>query len=220
MSLVNFQARPNLQNTPLDGTLDDRRLGTSAFEIPHRGAVGVVVALADRVQVSLLYGGASGTPFTYVVQGDANADGIGSGGMLNDIVYVPQDSSDIALATPAAWGTLNRFIESEPCLRRQRSRIAERNSCRNPWFGTLNARVTKAFPTVSGQSLELTADVYNLLNLISRQWGQSRVTTPEERVPMLRLVGYDARAGRGIYRLHRPGGLQIQHLASRWQSEL
>ena len=220
MSLVNFQARPNLQNTPLDGTLDDRRLGTSAFEIPHRVELAALVRLPYRMQLSLLYAGASGTPFTYVVQGDANADGIGSGGMLNDIVYVPRDSLDIALANPADWGTLDRFIESEPCLRRQRGRIAARNSCRNPWFGTLNARVTKALPTISGQSLELTADVYNVLNLINRQWGQSRVTTPEIRAPMLRLVGYDASAGRGIYRPQLPGLHQIQDLASRWQMEL
>ena len=220
MSLVNFQARPNLQNTPLDGTLEDRRLRTSYFEIPNRVELGGSFRLPYRVQLSLLYAGASGTPFTYVVQGDANADGIGAGLMLDDIAYVPKDSSDIALASPADWGTLNRFIESEPCLRRQRGRIAERNSCRNPWFGTLNARLSKAFPTVRGQSLELTADVYNLLNLINRQWGQYRVTTGEVRAPLLRLVGYDASAGRGIYRLQLPGLRQIQDLASRWQMEL
>src|SRR5207245_3905948 len=161
MSLVNFQARPNLQNTPLDGTVEDRRLRTSFFEIPERVELGAVVRLPYRMAVSLLYAGASGTPFTYVVQGDANADGSGSSGMSNDIVYVPRDSSDIALAAPVDWGALSRFIESESCLRRQRGRIAERNSCRNPWFGTLNARLTKALPTVPGQSLELTAHMDN-----------------------------------------------------------
>ena len=59
-----------------------------------------------------------------------------------------------------------------------------------------------------------------MLNLINRQWGQSRVTTPELRVPMLRLVGYDATAGRGVYRLQLPALRQIQDLASRWQMEL
>src|SRR2546427_5362009 len=145
---------------------------------------------------------------------------IGSGGTVTDIVCVPRVRWAIALANPADWETLNRFLESEPCLRRERGRIAARNSCRNPWFGTLNARVTKEVPTVSGQSLELTADVYNVLNLINRQWGQSRVTTPDIRAPMLSLVGYDASAGRGIYRLQLPGLRQIQDLASRWQMEL
>ena len=220
MSLVNFQAQPNLQSTPLDGTLEDRSLETSYFEIPQRVEFSALVRLPYGVRLSFLYAGASGMPFTYVVQGDANADGIGGGLMLNDIVYVPRDSLDIALANPSDWRSLERFIESEPCLREQRGRILARNSCRNPWFGTLNARLTKAFPTGSGQSLEVTADVYNVLNLINRQWGQSRVTTPEVRVPMLRLVGYDASTGRGVYRLQLPGLRQIQDLASRWQMEL
>ena len=220
MSIVNNQARPNLETTPLDGTMEDRRLRTSLFEIPHRVDVSAAVRLPYRIQFSLRYVGSSGTPYTYVVRGDANADGIGNGTMRNDIVYVPRDSGDITLARPADWGTLNRYIESEPCLRNQRGRILARNSCRNPWFGTLNARVTKAVPTVSGQSLELTADVYNLLNVLDRNWGQSRVTTLDPGVPMLSLVGYDGTAGRGIYRLQLPGLRQIQDFASRWQMEL
>jgi len=46
--------------------------------------------------MSLLYQGASQPPFTYVIDGDANADRIGvAGSLFNDIVYVPRNSSDI-----------------------------------------------------------------------------------------------------------------------------
>jgi hypothetical protein len=180
------------------------------------------------------YAGASGTPYTYTVRGDANADGIGGAIMTNDIVYVPRNRADISIdgnGPAAGFGTvaqqdsvygniIDPFIEREPCLRRQRGQILERNSCRNPWFGTLNARVTKGFPTFAGQSLELTADVYNVLNLLNREWGQYRVTTLEPGVPLLSLVGYDASAGRGIYRPQLPGLRQLQDLASRWQVEL
>lgn len=220
MSLTNPLARANLETTPLDGTLDDRQWRTSFFEIPHRVELSAAVRLPLRVRLSLLYAGASGTAYTYTIRGDVNADGIGNATMTNDIAYVPLDSLDIALANPGDWATLNRFIEDELCLRRQRGRILERNSCRNPWFGTLNARVTKAFPTFSGHSLELTADVYNVLNLIDRGWGQYRATTLDPGTPLLLLAGYDAGAGRGVYRLQLPGFRQIQDLPSRWQLEL
>ena len=222
MSLANAdEARANLQNVPLDGTLANRRLATSYFEVPHRVEVSTLVHLPYRTQLSLLYLGGSGLPFTYVIAGDANADGIGSSLLMNDIVYVPRDSADITLANPADWRTLDGFIASDPCLRRQRGRILARNSCRNAWFGTVNARLSKAFPTISGQSLEVTADLYNLLDLISRQWGQSRATAPNPpSQPLLRLVGYDAAAGRGVYRLQLPAVDQVQDLASRWQVEL
>lgn len=217
MSLVNFPARANLEGTPLDGALDDRRLRTSFFDRPHRVVASATVRLPYRARLSLLYQGGSGTPFTYVIDGDANADGIGSGPLKNDIVYVPRDSLDITLAVPAGWARLDAFIRAEPCLRDQRGHILERNSCRNPWFGTLSARLTKAFPTVGGQSLELMADVYNVLNFLSRRWGQYRVTTLDPRVPLLALVGYDTARGRGVYRFAQPGRNQAQDLESRWQ---
>lgn len=217
MSLVNLLPRPNLELTPLDGTLERRRLRTSFFERPHRALVSALVRLPFRVQLSLLYAGSSGTPFTYVIDGDANADGIGTGPQKNDMVYVPRDSLDVALATPADWPQLDAFIRAEPCLREQRGRILERNSCRNPWFGTLSARLAKTVPSVAGQSVELTADVYNVLNLLSRRWGQYRITTLDPRVVLLSLVGYDTARERGVYQWSRPARNQLEDLESRWQ---
>ena len=108
------------------------------------------------------------------------------------------------------WATLNAVIEAEACLRQQRGRILARNSCRNPWFGTLNVRAAKAFPTVAGQSLELSADVYNVLNLINPRWGLSRYDGLTFATDLLVLRGYDASAGRGTYEFRLPPGTQIE----------
>jgi hypothetical protein len=230
MSLVNYPARANLEQTPLDGTLEDRRVRTSFFERPHRVVASATVRLPQRFMLSLLYAGASGSPFTYVVNGDANADGIGTGPLKNDIVYVPQDGADISLdgngvtaglgtqaEQDATYAELDQFIRSEPCLHGERGRIIERNSCRNSWFGTLSARFSKAVPAVRGHSLELMADVYNVLNLVNNQWGQYRATTLDPRIPLLALVGYDAARGRGVYRLALPNRNATQDIESRWQ---
>lgn len=216
MSLVNFFARQNLEHTPLDGTLENRALRTSYFEVPHRVQLSARARLPHGVGLSLLYAGASGTPYTYVITGDANADGIPLGQLTPDIVYVPVDSADIVLDSAAKWGRLNNFINGEPCLQHQRGRILARNSCRNPWFGTLNARFSKGFPTAAGQSVELTADVYNVLNLVNRRWGLYRVTAPAPAWPMLRLRGYDTIAQRGIYEPTLPTLRDVQDLEGRW----
>ena len=118
----------------------------------------------------------------------------------------------------AEYARLDAFIREESCLREQRGRILARNSCRNPWFGTLNARLTKDIPTAAGHSLELTVDVYNVLNLISGQWGLSRATS-DVTASLLSLVGYGATAGRGVYQLALPARNQIRELESRWQLE-
>jgi hypothetical protein len=216
MSLVNFVARQNLEHTPLDGTLENRALRASYFEVPHRVQLVATARLQHGVRLSLLYAGASGTPYTYVSAGDLNADGMPTSQFAPEIVYVPLDSADIALVDPAEWQQLNKVIEGERCLRNQRGRILKRNSCRNPWFGTLNARASKAFPTVGGQSIELTGDMYNLLNLMNRGWGLFRVTAPTPAWPLLQLSRYDTNAQRGVYNLTLPILRDVRDLEGRW----
>lgn len=233
MSVVNPTAQRNLENTPLDGTLDDRARRTSYFEIPHRVQLGATVRLPWRSWLSLLYSGASGTPYTHMVEGDANADGIGGVPLFNDPIYVPRDRADIAIdgngdttgvGTPAqqdsVYGLIDALIAAESCLREQRGQVLRRNSCRNPWFGTVNLRLAKAIPTRAGQSLELAVDVYNLLNLLNSQWGQYRRTIPDPWVQTLLLRSYDEATGRGVYDWVFRGLNSIEDLASRWQMEL
>jgi hypothetical protein len=75
-------------------------------------------------------------------------------------------------------------------------------------------------PTGGGRSIEIAADVFNLLNLESRRWGQYRYTTLDPSVPALRLVGYDTTNGRGLYRVELPKRDQILDSASRWRIRL
>jgi len=224
MSWVNLPARANFSNTPLDGTLDDRRLGPSFFETPHKISVAATLDLPYRVQLSLLYLGASQPPYTYVIDGDANADGIGGAGSLkNDIVYVPRNAADITLVPASGYARLDAFIEQQPCLREQRGRIMARNSCRNGWLGFLNARLTKAVPMAGGRHIELTADVFNVPNLISSRWGRYFDTTTGPSVTLLNLVGWDAVNTRGVYRLSNntlPARGVVDDVASRWRIQL
>ena len=234
MSFIVFETRGNLDFNPLDGTLEGRRLRPSVFEIPHRVHVYALIPLPLRALLSVAYTGASGAPFTYVVDGDANADGLGSL-QPNDVVYVPESAvpgGDIMLVQPdaqgrleaasaSAYARLDDFIQADPCLRAHRGRLLSRNACRNPWFGSINARLSKSVPTRAGQSLELSLDLYNLANLFSSKWGQYRVTfSNNPTVPMLRLSGYDTSRGRGIYQLRLPARNEIQDLESRWQAEI
>ena len=168
-----------------------------------------------EVDFSLVYTGFSGFPFSYVVQGDANADGISG----NDMIYVPRDSLDITLAAGQSWTKLNNYINGEDCLNNNRGRLLPRNSCRNPWQNFLNARVIKAISTVNGQSLEVSIDVFNILNALSSRWGRITQTAQFEEQPMLVQTGYDALHQRGIYTLSLPPRPAVlsNSLSSRWR---
>ena len=221
-SLVNFPARANFSNTPVDRTLDDRQLRPSYFETPHRATLLAVLGVTRLTRLSLLYVGASQPPFTYVINGDANADGIGgSGSLKNDIVYVPLNAADITLDNPADHARLDEFIDRHPCLREQRGRIMRRGSCRNGWLGMLNARITTRVPsTVTG--LQLTADVVNVPNLLNARWGRQREVTTGPTVTLLLLDRWDAGSERWRYKLpaRLPASGMLHDATSRWRIQL
>ena len=103
----------NVGGNALDGPIDDRRLRTSSYSVPHKITVVGAVDLPLHARFSVFYIGYSGQPYTYLIQGDADAARYAG----NDIVYVPTDAADITLADPAQYPDLDRFIQSEPCLR-------------------------------------------------------------------------------------------------------
>jgi hypothetical protein len=215
----------NLDAVSLDGSLERRRRATSAWSIPHRVLLLATTDLPLRFRLTLLYEGSSGGPFTWGVEGDANADGY-----ADDPVYVPAHpvpGGDVSLVVEDAEGQLlpadhsvyaelARVINEQSCLRTQRGRLLRRNSCRNPWTSRTDARFSRLFAAGGGRSLELTLDVFNLLHLLDADWG---VIHAVDDPRLLRLVRYDPAAGRGIYQFLRRAP-RADTEGSRWRMQL
>ena len=228
ISLTSSIAFSNFRFTALDGTLENRNLRTSVFEIPHKITLSGTAALPLGIRGSLIYIGQSGSPYTYMIQSDANADGLTG----NDIAYIPRSRADIVMdgngdrvagfgtvaQQDSAYALLDTFIQGEDCLREHRGSVMTRNSCRNPWISFLNARVTKIFPTIRGQSVEISADIFNVLHLLSKDWGLIRTTSDFEQINMLTRTGYDAVTQRGIYALLLPTRERVT--TARWRIQL
>jgi hypothetical protein len=212
----------NFQFAPLSGTIADRDLATSFFNVPHKltlsGTLRIPVPL--QPQISLIYLGRSGQPFSYQVSNDINADGTSG----NDNIYIPRDASEISLsgdaaAQAAAFTRLDSLITANACLSEQRGQIMERNSCRNPWINTLNARLA-AFIPLPGQSLEISADLFNVLNLLDGGWGLEKRTSQFETATLLRAAGFDAANNRPLYALSFPRFNDPELNRSRWRLQL
>jgi len=199
---VNNPGIVNWSSRAVSGRHDDLEPEISLNDIPHR----VVLAGTYRApwrhwatEISFTYVGESGSPFTFRSfglgrLGDLNADGSNA----NDPIYVPRDAfdedeillsgrsddpdadnSDAAQAERVALqrAALERRIDTTDCLREARGRILARNECREPWSHTTIASVRQAIP-IAGQALEAQIDVFNVLNLLDRDWGQFRVAAP------------------------------------------
>jgi len=205
-SLLNFAT--------LDGTMHNRNLTPSFFDTPHAVRLSGTAALPAGFRVSMFYTGNSGRPYAYRYNTDVNGDNFSG----NDLFYVPLNSGDISLANPAQYAQLDAFIQGEKCLRDARGTIMRRNSCRNPWQSFLDARLGKTFPTFRTQSVELTANIYNVLSLMGIG-GIQRITSSNENIPLLNRTGYVPAMGRGIYTLLLPPRNVVQYPASRWKLE-
>ena len=224
MSQTSSIAFSNYGFATLDGPLNDRHLRTSVFDRPNKVTFSTVTHLPYHVDVGLTYIGVSGSPYGYVINGDANGDGVGSR-ERNDLVYVPTDSTDITLgsttvvytgaALTAKWDSLNTYINGESCLSGSRGKLMERNSCRNPWANFVNLRLSWSTVTYRGQRIELSADVFNVLHLVNKDWGLVKETSSFEGATMLRRTGFDATNDRNRYDLSLPKREIIQTTASR-----
>jgi hypothetical protein len=228
MCLTSSISNSNLRFAVLQGTLDDRPLATSCFDVPHTIKLSGTFDIPLGVRASLMYTGQSGTPFTYTVNNDANADGLSG----NDPMYVPLNASDVALMAcdsrgqnckpgpSAAYDSLFNYINGVACLNNVRGTLLARNTCRNPWQSFINARLSKVFRTFNGQSFEVNLDVFNLPNLLRSSWGVIHSTSGGfENMALLQQVGYSSAFGRGLYTLTRTtlAGTNAVQLSTRYR---
>ena len=245
LSLRDAQSVSNYGFAPLSGTLDDRTLTVSTYDVPHKITVSGTANLPYGFSFSMIYIGRSGDPYSYVINGDANADGVGNRAgtfdrQLNDMVYVPSGAGDISLvrdvpaagggsmlgqATSAAYDSLDAFIASDPCLRSHRGSLLPRNACRNPWQNQFSARLARRIALSGGQSVELSLDAINVLHLLNGSWGNVYETgtlagAGTENVPLLRLRGQDVANSRNSYELTLPQRNVVNPILSRWQLQL
>jgi len=220
---VNNPGIVNWSSRAVSGLHEDLDPEISLNDIPHR----IVLAGTYRApwrwgtEFSFYYVGESGSPFTYRSwgagrRGDLNADGSNA----NDPIYVPRDAFDPdeitfsgrsdapdadnseaaqAERVEVQQAAFERLIQGTECLRSQRGRILERNSCREPWSHTTIAAVRQPIP-MGRRALEVELEAFNVLNLLNRDWGRYRVAapallehvaqtpgSPEESVPVFRF---------------------------------
>jgi hypothetical protein len=245
-SLRDAQSVSNYGFSTVDGSLASRNLATSTYNIPNKITITATKNLPYGFALSVIYLGRSGTPYTFIVNGDANGDGVGNkvgafDRQADDAIYVPTGPGDITLvrdsaasptvnvlvpANASAYDSLDSYINSQSCLRDNRGKILPRNACRNPWQNIFNARVAKTVHVgAGGREVELIVDVFNVLNLINGDWGLIRETgtlsgAGTESVALLRLRGTDATNQRNAYDVTAPGTNVVNVDASRWRVQV
>jgi len=142
----------------------------------------------------------SGLPYTPIVQGDVNGDGVGS-----DRAFIPRPGSSGDASLDAQLGAaLNSGSSSaRDCLRSNIGRIAPRNGCRGPWTESLNMQWTPPIPQKWAQRVRSNIYLENVLGGVDQLlhgndlhgWGAQARPDPVLLIPR----GFDATAKRYRY---------------------
>ncbi len=163
-------------------------LANSNYMLKHRILAAVTYSFSYakifKTSIGLFYNANSGSVFTYLVNGDLNSDGR----FGNDLVYVPANpsqikfvdqvnSSNTTIVQTAAQqaAAFEAFTNNDKYLSKRRGTYTERNARSTPWEHVIDARLTQDFIVMTGtkkHNLQLTFDVFNLTNLINKDWGR------------------------------------------------
>ena len=186
---------------PTSRTQNDIEPSYSNFAVPHR----VVANLSYRVEYlkhlastfTLFYEGANAGNYSYIYNGDVNNDGNSA-----DLMYIPRDASEINFVNLAAAGTTPaftaqqqsdaffRFVSQDKYLNKHRGQFAERFGTLYPWYHRVDFKFAQdIFTNVSNHrnTLQFTADVTNLLNMLNSDWGLRQLYVVNNP---LRVVNY------------------------------
>jgi hypothetical protein len=120
----------------------------------------------------LRFSGLSGTRYSLVVNGNVNGDFVAT----NDLAYVydpnaastPQylkDGINAILNNPNVEQGTKDYIKSSY------GKIAARNGGVNPFYGVFDLRLIKKIAVTKKQYFEITADLFNVANLLKKEWG-------------------------------------------------
>ncbi|HET6806479.1 MAG TPA: carboxypeptidase regulatory-like domain-containing protein [Frateuria sp.] len=206
------QAFSNYQYTPrVNVNTDD--VGTSAYNIPRSLKLSLTWQhhfFGDyNTQVSALYVGHDGLPYSWVYSGDANGDGIS----YYDLAYIPKTNDSLVggyvdyYGNPVSDAVVQQFqdyISSNKYLNSHRGQIAGRNGDHLPWTNQLDMSFVQEVPGFfKGNKGELRLDVYNFLNLLNKDWGN----VPYVQYQTRNLAGYaGVEDGKYVYQIGDKNG--------------
>ncbi|MDP1858147.1 MAG: TonB-dependent receptor [Gemmatimonadaceae bacterium] len=151
--------------------------------------------------------GISGQPFSLIINGDVNGDGTAT----NDLAFVfdPDDPS-----TPADIAAAMRRVLANPenrardYIRDNLGRIAPRNGGWSPFRSQTDVRLARDFGTMRGQAIEVTLDVFNIANLIDREWGGAYNLGGSQQ--LYAVTGFNQTTRRYTYRVNENVGRAVK----------
>lgn len=204
---------------------NDPKLAYSNFDIRNR-IVGSINYRANwnpknATTVTLFYALQSGTPYSW---GYVNTT-IDGTGQANSLAYIPKDLAEAQKLIPTGTQAADfmAYVDSDSYLKTRKGTFTERNGGRTPWNNTVDLRFMHEFKLKGEQSIQITYDILNFLNLVDKKLGyvyfSPNTFNSTASIGLTRAT--NPTAGDPTFTWTRPGKpYSIDPLASRCQMQL
>ncbi|PRD52104.1 TonB-dependent receptor [Sphingobacterium gobiense] len=188
---------------------DPRDLGALAYsnnQFRHKVVVYGKAPTFWGVNIGVRYTGLGGTRFNILAGANTNGDFVAS---TNDLAFIFDYNN---LNTPENIRTGLQAILDNPeasqslkdVIVNYAGRIADRNAGVNGFFGTVDLRIAKKFMMQRTHGIEVSAEIFNLLNMVDKEWGVTK-TLGNQALYGLLAEGFNADAKEFNYRVNNVG---------------
>jgi len=226
-------------------------LAYSNFDMRHRivGTFGsnLVSKNNSSTSLSFFYSAQSGSPYTVIYSASGAPFGNSNNANLPFIPSTPGDinfkdikdaAGNVTYSAASQSTDFFNFVNSNDYLKTRKGQYAERNGMRTPWNQELDLKLMHEFKLNKNnpkQSLQVSLDIFNVLNLINNDWGHITFVTNVNNytVNMLQFVsdakgiapGKPSSGYTPTFNFIKPTGLDgnyytVDPLSSRWQGQL
>lgn len=161
-----------LSQMVVDDPRDLSKMTYSNNQFRHKVVIYGTAPTFWGISIGARFSGIGGTRYSLAVGGNLNGDFVDS----NDLAYI-YDPNDPATPEYLREGINNILNNPEveqstkDYIRKSFGKVAERNGGVNGFYGTLDLRLTKKFNLYKKHSLELSVDIFNVANLLNKDWG-------------------------------------------------
>ncbi|WP_330967577.1 TonB-dependent receptor [Lysobacter sp. A3-1-A15] len=164
-----------------------------------------------KTSISAFYTGRDGLPYTWLLNGDVNGDGI-----FQDPAYIPMVNDpnvSYGTATPDQIAAFHEFISRNPYLQANRGKIAGRNETRLPWVNQVDLGIQQELPGFFRDHKSIVRlDIYNFLNMLNSDWGITEEIGGFDSRYLARLGGITEDGGSVYQLVNRDGNPEWQNL--------
>lgn len=157
------------------------------------------------ISVGARFSGIGGTRYSLAVNGNVNGDFVSS----NDLAYIydPNAASTPDYIKEGINSILNNPDAEQSVkdyIRKSFGKVAERNGGVNGFYGTLDLRLAKKFKTFKNQNLEVSVDIFNVANMLNKDWGSGHNLGKQN---IYSIKGFDQDAKQYTYNVNANTGV-------------